>query len=574
MATTAVAVRREIAANLQNEVDVRTLELRIAGSVYLGATEMYLRLEASRRKVKLNVNQGSFDNPLKDVNEISPDSPPFAVILAPFFDSIVPEFEAKISELSDDDFEYLVHNFVQRWKKVIDDIPASSRVVVLGLHTTFAAYPFGENKTIEILDTFNRELRKLGQSRSEVIFIDMQELVYRIGLQNAVDIRMYFRSKSPYSSSLCEELALAIMDSISIDNRIVKVLALDCDNTIWGGILGEDGYDGIQIDPNTYSGALYHLAQRRFKELKELGTLLCLVSKNNEEDVIKVLKEHEHQLIRQNDVIAHRINWEPKSTNLKSLALELNLGLDSFVFIDDSAFECAEVASNLPEVVVLKVPKNLEEYPEFLSCLKQKCLAGRPEVKKDKTNEYRERTQINESRSESDSDEDFFKTLDVRLTVAIDNQSDISRLGEMFSKTNQFNTTTKRRTGEEVKQLMLDRNFEVLSIRVEDRFTHHGLTALVVIQKDDNAMRVTDWLISCRVLGRGIEQGIMAYLGELAKENGQRTIEIDFTNTSKNGQVSDFLNSVTPASPQIAGRYVFNAESLIIQRPSWITINS
>ena len=114
MATTAVAVRREIAANLQNEVDVRSLEFQIAGSVYLGATEMYLRLEASRRRVKLKVNQGSFDNPLMDVEKISPASPPFAVILAPFFDSIVPEFEAKISELSDDDFEYLVHSFIQK----------------------------------------------------------------------------------------------------------------------------------------------------------------------------------------------------------------------------------------------------------------------------------------------------------------------------------------------------------------------------------------------------------------------------------------------------------------------------
>jgi FkbH-like protein len=574
MATTAVAVRREIAANLQNEVDVRSIEFQIAGSVYLGATEMYLRLEASRRKVKLKVNQGSFDNPLMDIEEISPDTPPFAVILAPFFDSIVPEFEAKISELSDEDFEYLVHHFVQRWKKVIESIPATSRVVVLGLHTTFAAYPFGENKTVKILDSFNRELRNLAGSRSGTIFIDMQELIYKIGLQNAVDVRTYFRSKSPYSSSLCEELALAIMDSISIDNRVVKVIALDCDNTIWGGVLGEDGYDGIQIDPNTYSGAFYHLAQRRFKELKELGILLCLVSKNNEEDVIKVLTEHEHQVICQDDVIAHRINWEPKSTNLKSLALELNLGLDSFVFIDDSTFECAEVTSNYPEVLVLRVPENLEEYPDFLSCLKQKCLAGKPEVKKDKTNEYRERTQINVSRSESKSDEDFFKTLDVRLTVTIDLQSDVSRLAEMFSKTNQFNTTTKRRTAEEVKHLMLDGNFEVLSMRVEDRFTNHGLVALVVVQKGDNAIRVTDWLISCRVLGRGIEHGIMAYLGEFAKEKGQQRVEIDFADSRKNGQVGDFLNTFTSRSPEIAKSYVLDAESLIIQRPPWITIKS
>jgi FkbH-like protein len=158
--------------------------------------------------------------------------------------------------------------------------------------------------------------------------------------------------------------------------------------------------------------------------------------------------------------------------------------------------------------------------------------------------------------------------------VTIDLQSDVSRLAEMFSKTNQFNTTTKRRTAEEVKHLMLDGNFEVLSMRVEDRFTNHGLVALVVVQKGDNAIRVTDWLISCRVLGRGIEHGIMAYLGEFAKEKGQQRVEIDFADSRKNGQVGDFLNTFTSRSPEIAKSYVLDAESLIIQRPPWITIKS
>jgi FkbH-like protein len=572
MATTAAAVRKEIDANLRDKDLVSELEIQIAGSVYLGSTEMYLRLEASRRQVRLKVNQGSFDNPLTDVQGIDPNSPPFAFILAPFFDSIVPEFEAKINELSDDDFKYLEQNFVQRWRKVIEQIPASSRVVVLGLHTTFASYPYGRSRALDVLYSFNQQLRKLAGSRSGVIFIDMQELVYKLGLQHAVDTRMYFRSKNPYSSTLCEQLAIVIMDSLVIDNRMVKVLALDCDNTIWGGILGEDGYEGIQIDPNSYIGAIYHLAQRRFREIKELGILLCLVSKNNEEDVLKVLTEHEHQLLRSDDVIGHRINWDLKSSNLKSLATELNLGLDSFVFIDDSSFECAEVASNLPEVQVLKVPEKIEEYPDFLLRIKQMCLAGMPEVKKDKTSEYRERSHFNAIRSESESDGDFFDTLDIRITIAVDNKSDIPRLAEMFAKTNQFNTTTKRRTAEEVKNLMLDSSVNVLSVRVEDRFTQHGLTAVVVIHEGDNGIRVTDWMISCRVLGRGIEKGIMAYLGELVKDRGQEKVEIDFTLSKKNGQVMDFLDKLTPASSEIMGLYIFDAHSLSIQCPSWITI--
>jgi FkbH-like protein len=572
MPTSAAAAGKEIAENLAGRTPIREFKIKICSSVYLGTTDMYLRLEGSRRGVKVSVDQGSFDNPIHDTQQIESGTSVHAVILAPFFDSIVPEFELRIHEFSEDDVSHLLESFSQRWGQAMSNVPSSTRVVILGLHSFYPTYPYGQSKKREILELFNTQLRLIAQRNLSAIYVDMESLIFKIGLQSAVDIRMYFRARSPYTSAITEELSKVITDALSIDENVVKAIALDCDNTLWGGILGEDGFEGIQIDPNTQTGSYFHLAQQHLKELKDLGILICLVSKNNEHEVLQVLDEHEYQIVRSKDVISHRINWKRKSENLVSIANELNLGLSSFVFIDDSQFECDEVAGCLPEVNVLQVPGQMKDFPDFFAKLKRLCLAGNPENSKDKTAEYRVRRKIEDDRSNSYSEGTFFEKLDIRLAISIDNVSDITRLGEMFSKTNQFNTTTIRRTPEEVKQLIMDEKYSVLSMRVTDRYTEHGLTALAIVHHSSSVIRVTDWLISCRVLGRGIEYGVLSFLGELALRSGRNKLEIVYLPTSKNRQVGDFLETVTSKVPSENGKNIFDPKALIALKPSWITI--
>lgn len=533
---------------------------------------MYLRLEGSRRGVKVSVDQGSFDNPIYDTQQIESETSVNAVILAPFFDSIVPEFELRIHEFSEDDISHLLESFSQRWGQAMSNVPSNTRVVILGLHSFYPTYPYGQSKKREILELFNTQLRLIAQRNLSAVYVDLESLIFKIGLQSAVDTRMYFRARSPYTSAITEELSKVITDALRIDENVVKAIALDCDNTLWGGILGEDGFEGIQLDPNTQSGSYFHLAQRHLKELKDLGILICLVSKNNEHEVLRVLDEHEYQIVRSKDVISHRINWKRKSENLVSIANELNLGLSSFVFIDDSQFECDEVAGCLPEVHVLQVPGQMKDFPDFFAKLKRLCLTGNPENRKDKTTEYRVRRKIEDDRANSYSEETFFEKLDIRLAISIDNVNDITRLGEMFSKTNQFNATTIRRTPEEVKQLVLNENYSVLSIRVTDRYAEHGLTALAIVHHSSSDIQVTDWLISCRVLGRGIEYGVLSFLGELAIRGGRDKLEIVYLPTSKNGQVGDFLGTITSKIASDNSKNVFDAKALIALKPSWITI--
>jgi len=573
LATSAVAVSQEIARNFKNRTDLREMHVQFAGSVYLGVTGMYMRLEASRRGVKLTVAQGSFDNPLNDVKKLVSEKKQSAVVLAPFFDAITQEFEARQNEFSEQDIEYLLQEFATRWRDAIEAIPATSKALVLGLHGVNAFYPYGHSKTRQVLDRFNSQLRLITRERPGTTFVDMEALIYKVGLLNAIDHRMYYRARNPYTSDLSEVLAEVLIDALAIDDKVVKVLALDCDNTLWGGVLGEEGFHGIQIDPNTPSGAMYHEAQRRYKELKELGILVCLVSKNDESDVLRVLDEHEHQVLRSSDIIAHRINWNRKSENLASLAEELSLGLSSFVFVDDSLFECAEVSEKYPEICALQAPQLPNEYTEFLARLKQLCLAGHPEVGRDKTSEYRVRSEIETARSQNNSEQDFLTSLDVRISLSINSQSDISRLAEMFSKTNQFNTTTKRRTAKEVRHLMTLGNTQVISVRVSDRFVNHGLTALLVVSEERERLRVTDWLMSCRILGRGIERGIVSVLGRSAISAGFREVQVDYVKSQKNAQVYEFLESISSNLERNNEHHVMDVESLILQMPSWITID-
>jgi FkbH-like protein len=573
MKRSALDIGQEIEENFARFGENRQITIQISGSVYLGLTDVFLRLLASRKGVRLTVRQGNYDNPLEDLVKLNSDDSPNSIVLVPFFDSITTSLEARHNEFSDDDIENLLSSFVLRWRQILQSTPSNTKVLVLGLHSVSSLYPFGLSRSRRILDKFNSELRDIVRERIGTIFVDMEALILNVGIRNAIDSRMYFKARNPYSVEFAEVLAEALFDALSIEDSVAKVIALDCDNTLWGGILGEDGFSGIRLDPNTAIGAVYHEAQHRLKELKDLGMLLCLVSKNDENDVLQVLEQHEHQVLRPQDVISHRINWKQKSSNLSSLAEELNLGLSSFIFIDDSSFECAEVQEAHPEMTVLQFPDTPSEVLRFLSHLKQKCLSGRDEVNVNKTAEYRVREEIESAKSMSGSSEIFLESLDVRAKIEINQLADVSRLAEMCSKTNQFNTTTKRRTAEELRSLMTQQNCKVVSVRLGDRFANHGLTALMVLMSENDKVRVTDFLMSCRVLGRNIEHALIAYVADVATHENLLRVDVDFVPSSKNGPAFDALKSMFPELSTERGEFSAFVHTLIDLKPSWVSID-
>lgn len=575
MDTSLSEIHHEIQRNLEFRPDVQEARILFAGSIYAGVTDVYLRLEASRRCLRLTSQAGSFDDAKGDVVSNSEGNLLDGVVLAPFFDLIIEDFEARVMEFSDAEIGLIERQFIEKWKVTLASVPATARVVVLGLHPLRSAYPYWKSRKSEVIDRFNTQLRDLVKASLGATFLDLEAVIFELGREHAINQRMYLTARMPYTPKLSKRLAPLILDALKIGQTLKKVLVLDCDNTIWGGVLDEDGFDGIHLDSNTPKGRMFQSVQRQIVELQKLGMLICLVSKNDERSVLNVLDCHESQILRREHIISWRINWEPKSDNLKSLASELNLDLSSFVFVDDSEFECAEVSQLLPDIEVRLAPTESESWSQLLSLLKRGLLQGSREMLSPKTAEYKVRQEIEGAKILGASEFEFLSTLNIELKSDINQIGDLTRLAEMFLKTNQFNTTGIRRSEREISSLIAQPESLVISFRVTDKFTNHGLVSAVIARLSSNELHVTDWLMSCRVLGRRIEYGIASLVGEIALSRSCTVVRILLNQSPKNGRAIKFLEEIAEACDVQFGfeGCVVDARDLVSLRPEWMAVS-
>ncbi len=343
----------------------------------------------------------------------------------------------------------------------------------------------------------------------------------------------------PYTLTFFAGMGTAIARTIwAIKSSPYKVIVLDCDNTLWKGVVGEIGAAGITIDPPYQQLQQFLIAQQ------ESGMLLCLCSKNVEEDVWTVFDQRQDMLLQRHHLVSWRINWQPKSENLKSLAEELNLGLDSFIFIDDNPVECAEVQANCPEVLSLQLPQTAGEIEKFIA---HTWAFDRLKVTKEdkkRTELYQQNVQRERLRQQALTFEDFLAGLGLEIEIEKMVPDQLSRVAQLTQRTNQFNLTTIRRSASEIQQLCEIQGLEVLTVRVKDRFGDYGLVGAVLFKVEANAIAVDTFLLSCRVLGRGVEHQMLAQLGKIASDRGLDCVKINFIPTAKNQPALDFLASV------------------------------
>ncbi|MGA2802168.1 MAG: amino acid adenylation domain-containing protein [Verrucomicrobiota bacterium] len=331
-----------------------------------------------------------------------------------------------------------------------------------------------------------------------------------------------------------------------------KVIVLDCDQTLWTGICAEDGVMGITIDPARQA------LQRFMLDQKDAGKLLCLCSKNDETDVAEVFRCRPEMCLKRDDIVAWRINWESKSENLKSLAEELGLGLDSFIFMDDNPVECAEVAANCPQVLVLELPGEPEAIGGFLRHLWVFDRRETTEEDKKRTQLYRENAERERLRKDAPSFEVFLAGLELHLEIAKVEPDQLFRVAQLTQRTNQFNATSVRRSETELEGLLRTRELECLVVKARDRFGDYGLIGVMLFKAMPGVIGVDTFLLSCRVLGKGIEHRMLAKLCEVACERGLNFVEIEYRPTGKNQPVLDFLKNLgSPPVKQQAGCLVF-----------------
>jgi len=402
----------------------------------------------------------------------------------------------------------------------------------------------------------------LREKFSGVSYLDLDQLVMQIGRDNFFDLRLWYSSTFPFAPAGAFAISNAVT-TIAACIRLTraKVIVLDADNTLWGGVIGEDGINGIALGQD-YPGRVYVDFQKRILNLQKRGFILALCSKNNPEDVNEVFQNHPHQLLKNEHFAAQRVNWLPKPDNLRSLAEELNLGLDSFIFVDDSDYECAAVRHSLQEVEVIQIPSRPPEIPTCLDALARLEITSLTREDLEKTAMYAKermrKSQLGALAEAGGSVEDYLKSLNMKMSVGLDDLSLLQRLAQLTQKTNQFNLTTRRYDEKGMAEKINNANTFVFHFSLADNFGDSGIVGLAIIEKEsDNSARLDTFLMSCRVIGRLAEQAFLSSILYNLKCRGVEELSADYIPTRKNFLVATFLpdNGFRQAAD---GRYVRN----------------
>ena len=316
-----------------------------------------------------------------------------------------------------------------------------------------------------------------------------------------------------------------------------KVIAIDCDNTLWKGVCGEDGAHGVAITP----------ARAAFQKMLVLqqgaGMLLCLCSKNNQSDVDAVFETRSDMALRDEHLVCSRVNWESKSSNLKSLAEELGLSLESLIFVDDSPLECAEVQKNCPSVLTLQFPHAEADIHHFVNHVWAFDRIGVTEEGKGRTEKYKQNRARSKALEEMGDLEKFLTSLRLEVDVSVMEPGQLIRVAELVQRTNQFNLTAIRRSAGEIEALSKSGGIQVLVVHVRDRFGDYGLVGSLFLRNTQSSIEVDTFVLSCRVLGRGVEHRIVSELGRMAGQNGRKSIVLKYRRTMRNDPARIFIEN-------------------------------
>jgi FkbH-like protein len=346
----------------------------------------------------------------------------------------------------------------------------------------------------------------------------------------------------PYTPLFFVSLATAIARKIhALSHAPYKVIALDCDDTLWSGICGEDGPLGVALDPPRRALQEFMAARRRE------GMLLVMCSKNNEEDVLETFRAHPEMPLHLEDFAARRVNWESKGSNLASLAAELELALDSFILVDDNPRECTEAQTEAPDILALPLPSQAEEIPEFLGHVWAFDRARVTQEDRSRHEQYAQRAQRVKAAQSAASLEEFLESLQLDVRIEPMTPSQIPRVAQLTTRTNQMNMSSVRRTEGEIAEIRA-LGAECLTVHVSDRFGDYGLTGVVIFRCAADSLTVDTFLLSCRVLGRGVEHRVVAHLGGIAHQRSLRRMEIPFVRSPRNRPAALFLESIGSGS--------------------------
>ena len=383
------------------------------------------------------------------------------------------------------------------------------------------------------------------QEIKNVYILDLDAIQASCGREKFSDPKLYYIAKMPISLEALPSVAKNVIDLIQALRGVVKkCVVLDLDNTLWGGVIGDDGLSGIQIG-ELGTGQAFSDFQAWLKELKNRGMLLAVCSKNNESAAKEPFEKHPEMILRLEDISIFVANWEDKASNIRMIQKTLNIGMDSLVFLDDNPFERNLVRSMIPEITVPELPEDPALYLQYLRGLGLFEMASYSADDSNRTQQYREQAERTVFEASFQSYDEYLQGLDMKAVTAPFDVFHYPRIAQLTQRSNQFNLRTVRYTEAEIESISQNDNHICLYFMLKDKFGDHGLISVVILDKQpDRSLFVSEWLMSCRVLKRGMEEFIVNKMIQTAAEQGYEKVTGEYIPTAKNAMVKDLYEKM------------------------------
>jgi len=543
-----------------------------------------LRAEAFGYGIDLEVHVGDFNTYVQDMVDAGSSLyrfAPNAVVLAVRTEDVAPDLAREFADLSPEAAKEAAGRVIRGYEQWIAAFRQHSQAAVI-VHSLEQARPAlgvldsqSESGQSGLIRQINGELRRIAGSYRGVYVLDYDGLVARFGRAHWHDERKWLMARLPIAADHLLHMAREwVRFVVPLAGRTAKCLVADLDNTLWGGVIGEDGMNGIKVGPE-YPGAAFQALQRALLDLSRRGILLAICSKNNLDDAMEALAKHPGMLVRPEHFAAVRINWTDKAQNLREIAQELNIGVDALAFLDDNPFEREQVRSALPEVTVIDLPQNPLEYAATVrDCPVFERLTLSAEDQQ-RTAMYAEQRKRADAEQNFQSKEDFFRYLEQEADLEPVTDLTLARISQLTQKTNQFNLTTRRYTEQQISEMAGQPDWHVFAIRVRDRFGDHGLVGVAIAHDQGEECEVDTFLLSCRVIGRTVETALLAHIAKSATQRGRKRLRGWFLPTKKNAPARDFYEQhgfVRQEGNGAGSLWVLDLNKSPLRSPEWIKL--
>lgn len=570
---------------ISKELNFTRFKISILRSITIEPMLTFIRVKCFENKINPEIYLGNYniiDQEIIDRNSGLYSFKPDVLIIFSRPEEIFPKLVDLYIELSSEEVEEEINDVLDKIESLISTFRTNSNAKIILHNFELPEFPIfriidnqHDRSQKRVFEKINTGLIEIVKKHEEVYLLDYEHLVSIYGKKNWFDEKMWYMARAPISKIGLEALASEYIKYFkTMLGMTKKCIVLDLDNTLWGGILGEEGIEGIKIG-QTSPGSAFMDFQRELLKLYHKGFILAINSKNNEENVMEVFDKHPHMVLKKKHFASIKINWIDKAQNMKDIAEELNIGMDSFVFFDDSPVERELIKQQLPEIHTVDLPNNPHLYPKILRELSdfERLTFTEEDMKRGEM--YNVQVQRKKLEKSSISLGDFYRSLEMEAIIRLNDKLSIPRLANMTQKTNQFNLTTIRYSENNIFNFINSNDYRVYSLQLTDKFGDYGIVGEIIIKENGDLWEIDSFLLSCRVISRTVETAFLSHIIKEEKKANIKSIIGKYIPTKKNILVKDlYKNNGFKLIEEKEGTTVWRIDikEQSIKCPEWIKI--